>query len=264
MSERSGPGIGFDVPTEPRQPPHRTDGAEAAVGEAQALRIEALGAMTAGVTHEFNNLLTIVLSSLEQLRRQNLDARGLELLQRAEWGARQAARVTGQVLSFARGGNHEEQAADLNEAVIGCDKVLTHAAGGGTQVTFDLAPRPLPARLDRSQLELALINLVRNASDAMAGDGRILVRTSGHPTDGLDGRSTVEVAVIDTGPGMADAVIRQATEPFFTTKASGDGTGLGLWMVRRFMEACGGKLVIESEPGEGCTMRLVFPRTADP
>ncbi len=220
--------------------------------------------VTAGVTHEFNNLLTIVLSSLEQLRKQKLDERGLELLQRAEWGARQAARVTGQVLSFARGEGREVRVADLNEAVIGCDKVLTHAAGGGVQVTFDLAPRPLPARLEFGQLELALLNLVRNASDATAGVGRILVRTSGHPTDGLDGQATVEVSVIDAGPGMADAVIRQAAEPFFTTKASGGGTGLGLWMVRRFMESCGGKLVIESEPGRGCTMRLVFPRAAEP
>jgi signal transduction histidine kinase len=190
--------------------------------------------------------------------------RGLELLQRAEWGARQAARVTGQVLSFARGEGREEQDADLNEAVTGFDKVLTHAAGGSTEVAFDLAPRPLPARLELGQLELALINLVRNASDAMAGSGRIVVRTSGHPTDGLDGRGTVEVSVIDTGPGMADAVVSQATEPFFTTKASGDGTGLGLWMVRRFMESCGGKLAIESEPNRGCTMRLIFPRAAEP
>ncbi len=244
--------------------PRQADDGGAMSGETtQVLRIEALGAVTAGVAHEFNNLLTIVLSSLEQLRRQNLDDRGLELLRRAEWGARQAARVTGQVLSFARAEDHTARLADLNEAVIGCDKVLAHAAGGGTDVMFDLAPRPLPARLERGQLELALINLVRNASDAMSGVGRIVVRTSGCRTDGLGGQPTVEVAVTDIGPGMDAELVRQATEAFFTTKASGEGTGLGLWMVERFMESCGGKLTIESEPGRGCTMRLVFPRAAE-
>jgi signal transduction histidine kinase len=264
VSERVELGIGFDPRTGQGQTTRRTDGAELVAAETQAQRIEALGAMTAGVTHEFNNLLTIVLSSLELLRRQSLDAHGLELLQRADWAARQAARVTGQVLSFARGQDREARVSDLNEAVIGCDKVLTHAAGGGTEVRFELAPRPLPARLEQGQLELALINLVRNASDAMAGVGRIVVRTSGHAIDGLGGRATVEVSVIDSGPGMPSEMVQQATEAFFTTKASGDGTGLGLWMVQRFMESCGGKLAIESEPGQGCTIRLVFPRIEEP
>ena len=237
-------------------------GNDTAVAEAnpdQAQRIEALGLMSAGVTHEFSNLLTIVLGSLQQLRRQPLDAHGEEVLDRAEWGARQAARLVRQVLSLARQHTGAPELVNLNEAIRGVDKMLTHIAGDNVELDLQLASQPLLTRLEPDQLELALLNLVRNASDAMGGAGRIVIRTSGRRTNGLGGRPIVEVSVTDTGPGMAADVVQHATDSFFTTKAPGSGTGLGLWMVQRFMTECDGKLDIETSPGQGTTVRLIFP-----
>jgi signal transduction histidine kinase len=226
----------------------------------QARRIEALGLVSAGVAHEFSNLLTVMLGSLQQLRRQSLDASGEEQLDRLEWGARQATRLLRQVLSLARRPTGKPQLVNLNEAVQGFDKMLTHVAGQYVEVSLELARQPLLARVEPDQLELALLNLVRNASDAMAGIGRIVVRTSGHRVDGLGGQPSVEVSVTDTGPGMSPEVVQHATDSFFTTKEPGNGTGLGLWMVQRFVSASDGKLDIQTNSGQGTTVRVIFPR----
>ena len=236
-----------------------------AAGEAnsdQTRRIEALGLVSAGVAHEFSNLLTVLLGSLQQLRRQPLDARGDEQLDRAEWGARQAARLLRQFLSLARRQIGKPQLVNLNEAVQGFDKMLTHIAGENVEVALELASQPLLARVEPDQLALALLDLVRNASDAMAGIGRIVIRTSGHRVDGLGGQPSVEVSVTDAGPGMSPDVVQQATDSFFT-KEPGSGTGLGLWMVQRFVSECDGKLDIKAGPGLGTTVRLIFPRVED-
>ena len=232
-------------------------------GRDQAAQLDALGTMASSVAHEFNNLLTIVLGSLEQLRRQQLDDRGRDQLDRAEWGTRQAGRLADQVLSFTRFETGSLQRIDMNEVIGNFDKMVGHAAdyGGSVSVKLELAPQRLPVQLDQGQLELALLNLVRNAADAMGGSGTVVVRTMGHRFDGLGNQPTVEVAVSDTGAGMPPEVVQRATEPFFTTKKSGQGTGLGLWMVQKFVSACGGKLVIETATGRGTMVRLVFPRS---
>jgi signal transduction histidine kinase len=152
---------------------------------------------------------------------------------------------------------------NLNEAVQGFDKMLTHIAGENVDVAIELAPQPLLVRVEPDQLELALLNLVRNASEAMAGIGRIVIRTSGHRADGLGGQPSVEVSVTDIGPGMSPDVVQHAAEPFFTTEEPGNGTGLGLWMVQRFVSASDGKLDIKTNPGLGTTVRLIFPRDED-
>ena len=228
----------------------------------QPERAQPLEALAAGVMHEFNNLLTVVLGTLEQLSRQALDERGRKQLDRAEWGVLQAARLAKQTLSVARLRHGEPRRVDLNEVVRELDKLLSHAVGYASGVTVEMAlgEQVLPARLDLSQLELALLNLLRNAADATAEGGLIVVRTAGHPIDGLGDQPTVEIAVSDNGTGMTPEVIRHATERLYTTKGTGRGTGLGLWMVQRFMESCGGKLTIEAAPGRGTTVRLVFPR----
>ena len=218
------------------------------------------GVIATGAVHELNNLLTIALGSLEQLRRQALDERGQTQLDRAQWGVEQAGRVARQMLSLARREASQPKIADLNAIVGEFDKIMDHAAKDRSTLVVELNPAPLPVCLDPAQLELALINLVRNASDAMGGDGSIVLRTAGHRVDGLGGQPTVEVSVTDTGSGMSPEVVKRATKSFFTTKAPGRGTGLGLWMVERFMTACGGKLVLETAMGQGTTVRLVFPR----
>jgi signal transduction histidine kinase len=228
--------------------------------EDQLQRMALLGALAAGAAHEVNNLMTVVLGSLALLRPQPLDGRGRELLRRAEWGAQQTGRLAQQMLSFARR-EGQEKVVDLNETVGGFDKMMALAAGGrNIELAVELTPQPLRVRLKPEQLELALLNLVRNATDAMAGSGRIGVHTSTHLIDSLGKGSTVEVAVTDTGPGMPAEVVKHATDSFFTTKEPGRGTGLGLWMVHRFVASCGGKLAIETAVGHGTTVRLLFPQ----
>lgn len=228
--------------------------------ESQAQRVAALGAIAAEVVHEFRNLLTIVASSLEQLRRQPLDPRAQELLRRADWGTTQATRLTGQVLSFARADYQVLELVDLNEVVRRFECTVAQVAGEAVQLATELDAQPLPARLDVSQLELALLNLVRNAVDAMGEGGRVVVRTSRRASDGAAVEPWVEVSVADSGPGMPPDVVQHAGEAFFTTKRPGRGTGLGLWIVRRFVESCGGKVLIETASGQGTKIRLLLPR----
>jgi signal transduction histidine kinase len=250
-------------PAGPARPVFPASLSEAETVQERAERVEVLGALAAGIAHEFNNLLTVVLGSLEQLRRQPLDGQGRRQLERAEWGVWQAGRLSRQVLSFARPQGGAARTVDLNEVLGAFDALLGHAAGDRASLALRLAPQPLPARLDPGQLELAVLNLVRNAADATPAGGSITVRTAGQQVDGLGGQPTVEVSVSDTGTGMAPEVLGRAATAFFTTKEPGRGTGLGLWMVERFAAAWGGRMDIQTAVGQGTTVRLVFPR-ADP
>ena len=214
----------------------------------------------AEAAHELANLMTIVLGSLEQLRDQPLDEQGRQQLGRAEWGARQATRLTRQVLSRAQGRDDRPEAADLNVVVDEFVTVIGRRLDGGTPVAVELAPSPLPVRLDTGLLELVLLNLARNAADAMPPGGEVVIRTRGPRLDGMGEQLTAEVSVSDSGTGMSPAVARRAMEAFFTTKPPGKGTGLGLWMAERFARSCDGKVEIETAVGRGTTIRLVFPR----
>ena len=225
----------------------------------QSERTALLGSMAAGLAHEFNNLLTVALSSLNQIRRQPLDETGATQLERAEWATRQAGRLAQQVLAFMHHGRAERQMIDVNAAISDFDKMLGHIAGDRVKLRIELAEQALPARLDPGQLELALLNLVRNASDAMPHGGRVVIRTAAHSPTPSEARPMAEVAVSDEGAGMPAAVAERATSAFFTTKSPGKGTGLGLWMVQRFVRASEGKLEIETAVGRGTTVRLLFP-----
>ncbi len=221
-----------------------------------AQRMEALGHLTAGLAHEFNNLLTIVLANLQRLAQEQDPDRRAGQVARADWGAQRAARLTGQMLSFARHRFDQAQVVDVNATVRDCDAILDQMAGHQLSVVLELADEPLPASLDQAQLELVLLNLVRNAADASPPGGRIVVRSSRRRFDGAD---AVGLAVIDDGTGMTDEVKARATQSFFTTKAPGKGTGLGLSMVKDFVEHHGGRLEIRSAPGQGTTIDLLLP-----
>jgi len=219
-----------------------------------------LGADTA---HELANLMMVVSGSLEQLRRQPLDEREQQQLARAEWGVRQAAQLMRQVLSQARGEDGTANVVDLNAVVGEFAAVMGQQAGQGVQLTAQLVPAPLPVRLDASLLELVLLNLVRNAADAMPDGGQVVLQTKGPQLDGLGEQLAAEVAVSDTGMGMAPDVTQRAAEAFFTTKPNGKGTGLGLWMAHRFASTHDGKISIETAPGQGTTVRLALPCVDD-
>ena len=127
------------------------------------------------------------------------------------------------------------------------------------QLAAELAPGRLPVRLDPALLELVLLNLARNAADAMPDGGTVILRTRGPRLDGLGDQLATEVAVSDNGTGMPAAVAERAAEAFFTTKPRGKGTGLGLWTAHRFASMCGGKVKIETTPAQGTTVRLALP-----
>lgn len=224
-----------------------------------------LSSLGADVAHELANLMTVVSSSLEQLRRQPLDKQGQRQLARAEWGAWQAVQLTRQALSQAEGddGKAEVEVADLNATAGGFVAVIGPQVDEHVRLAAELAPGRLPVRLDPALLELVLLNLVRNAADAMPDGGIVVIRTRGPRLDGLGDRLATEVSVSDNGTGMPPAVAERAAEAFFTTKPRGKGTGLGLWMAHRFASMCGGKVTIETAQGRGTTVRLALPYCGD-
>lgn len=232
----------------------------------QAQRMESIGALASGVAHEFNNLMTIVVGSVERAATRAADARQSEHLARAEWGARRAGQLAAELLSLARRQSVHDQAMDLNEVVHGFAGTLAQVVGQKTQLRLDLAPAPVPARLDAGQLELVLLNLARNAADAMPEGGVLVVGTralsAAEAAEALNGRAAVELFVSDTGTGMSPDVLARATELFFTTKDTGKGTGLGLFLALEFVDHSGGKLTLDSEAGRGTIVRMAFPLPA--
>jgi signal transduction histidine kinase len=204
--------------------------------------------------------MTVVIASLERAAEEVDDARRSRQIGRANWGAQRAARLTSQMLSFARRQFHDNKVIEIGDLLRDIDKILDQMAGDGIRVTLDVPAEPLRVEIDVGQMELALLNLIRNAADAMPNGGQIILRAAPRSDPLEDGRPAMEIVVIDAGSGMAEAVAQRATEPFFTTKECGQGTGLGLSMVHGFVEQSGGKLEIATTPGMGTAVRLVFPR----
>jgi PAS domain S-box-containing protein len=230
----------------------------------QTQRMESMGALASGVAHEFNNLLTVVLGSLERAAVNTVDETQKRYLERADWGAKRAGQLAAELLSLARRQANEERTMDLNQVLHDFQDTLAQIVPHGVHVSLDLAPAPVLARLDASQLELVLLNLVRNAADAMPDGGQVRLSTRVLPAPEaaalLNGREVVELVVADTGQGMPPEVIERATELFFTTKAAGKGTGLGLFLALEFVDKSGGRLTIDSKVGHGTRMRLAFPQ----
>jgi two-component system, NtrC family, sensor kinase len=234
----------------------------------QALKMEALGQLTGGVAHDFNNLLTVLQGSLEMLsgRQMNdqLQARVDMALRTVERGEK----LTGQLLAFARRQPLRMATIDLNAQLRRMTELLARTVGSGIVIHTDLAPDLWPANADATQLELAVINLVLNARDAMPNGGELVIRTF-KETSRLQAvrqlpandREFVGLEISDTGIGMPPEVAARAFEPFFTTKEAGKGTGLGLSMVYGFARQSGGSVSIRARVGIGTTVTLLLPRS---
>ena len=230
----------------------------------QSQKMESLGRLTGGIAHDFNNLLMVVLGSLEVVRRRvPQEPKVLSLLDNAIQGAQRGAALTQRMLAFARSQKLVEELVDAQELVRGMADMLQRALGPQMriEVRFPLSLKPILA--DSNQLEMALLNLVVNARDAMADDGQVIIsaREVGLPAGdgGLHAGSYVCLSVSDNGQGMDAQTLSQAREPFFTTKGVGKGTGLGLSMVHGFAEQSGGRLTLESTPGQGTTAEIWLP-----
>jgi signal transduction histidine kinase len=221
---------------------------------AQAEKLEALGHLTGGIAHDFNNLLVVMASSLPLIRHPKLDeAQREDALAAAERSVARGADLVRQLSAFARRRPMHVQSADLNALVKESLGMLHFAAGSGVEIATDLAPGLAPCLVDETELEVALVNLVVNAKDAMKGRGRVLLKTYD------SGR--ICLSVEDDGAGMPEHVRRRAFEPYYSTKGEA-GTGLGLSQVYGFMTQIGGEVDIQSQPGIGCKVRLLFPKAA--
>ena len=244
----------------------------------QAQKMEALGQLTGGVAHDFNNMLTLVLGGIDTIDRQlaQLPASAAKArIERAKdmalQGVQRARALTGRLLAFARRQALAPQSVDANALVGGICDLLQRTLGEHIALKTILADGIWNAFIDPNQLENALINLALNARDAMPAGGRLVIETAnrrlspaevaGLP-EWVEPGDFVMIAVMDTGVGMDEATAARAFDPFFTTKEFGKGTGLGLSQVYGFARQSGGCVEIESEPGRGTTVRLYLPRQA--
>jgi PAS domain S-box-containing protein len=231
----------------------------------QAQKMESIGQLTGGIAHDFNNLLSVLSSGLEVLamqRGEGGDTRTIESMRRA---VDRGARMTQQLLSFARQQPLQAETRNLNRIVTGFESVLRRAVSAGIEFEVDLERKAHSATIDSARLESALLNLVVNARDAMPDGGRIVIATRNvtlaehHQAGSLPAGDYVCITVSDTGAGMPPEVAARAFEPFFTTKEVGKGTGLGLSQVYGFIKQSDGEVVIESRPGEGTTIAIYLP-----
>lgn len=223
----------------------------------QAQKIEAIGRLTGGVAHDFNNLLAAVIGNLELLqRRLDPEAPYRRFVDNALEAASRGAKVTGQLLAFSRTQRLRLEPREIDATLRLSDPLLRQALGPGVDLEVDLDAQGAWANTDATQLELAALNLIVNARDALPSGGVVRLSTR------LEGdRIVLEVA--DRGAGMTPDVLARATEPFFTTKV-GSGTGLGLAQVHGFARQCGGDCEIESAPDAGTRVRIVLPRGEPP
>jgi signal transduction histidine kinase/ActR/RegA family two-component response regulator len=234
----------------------------------QAQKIEAVGQLTGGVAHDFNNLLAVVIGNLELLRKHVPDdPRTARLLDSALQAAQRGAALTHRMLAFARRQELKPEPVDVPDLVRGMTDLLQRSIGPMVRIETRFPLGLSRARVDANQLELALLNLVVNARDAMPDGGTITVaaqeKAIGPENEsGLTEGAYVCLSVTDTGQGMDEATLAQAMEPFFTTKGIGKGTGLGLSMVHGLAAQSGGRLLLTSAPGQGTTAEIWLPVAA--
>jgi signal transduction histidine kinase len=234
----------------------------------QMQKMEAIGQLTGGIAHDFNNMLAVIVGNLGILRKriERGETDVGRMVDAAEEGAQRAATLTKRLLAFARRQALIPQTIDIEKFVDGLSELLRRALSEAVEIETVLSPGLWPVRIDPGQLENAVLNLAINARDAMPDGGKLTITTTS-TTFTESGRVApgdyVEIAVTDTGRGMAPDVTAKAFEPFFTTKAAGSGTGLGLSQVYGFVRQSGGYVTIDSEIGRGTTVRMYFRRSLE-
>jgi PAS domain S-box-containing protein len=239
----------------------------------QAQKMEGIGQLTGGVAHDFNNLLTIIVGSLETVRRQisqsGFDAANIEpLVDSAMRGAQRAASLTQRLLAFSRQQPLDPKPIDLSRLVTGMSDLLHRTIGEQISIETVMSAGLWRTNIDANQLEMAIINLAVNARDAMPNGGTLTIEAANVSLDERYAASQAEVtpgqyvmlAVTDNGIGMSQDTVAKAFEPFFTTKDIGHGTGLGLSQVYGFVKQSGGHVKIDSEVGQGTSVKIYLPR----
>ncbi len=241
----------------------------------QSQKMEALGQLTGGIAHDFNNLLQVMSGYLELIEQAAESGAAVDPVRlrrnvgRARDAAQQAGTLTQQLLAFSRKQKLEGRVMSLNGLVKGMSDIAERTLGEDIEFRRDLAQDLWNCRIDPTQAEMALLNVLINARDALAGSARRQVSVETHNVTvaeedayaygNLQPGQYASVAITDSGHGMSPAVLARVMDPFFTTKDEGKGTGLGLSMVYGFVKQSGGAVRIYSEEGHGTTVRLYFP-----
>jgi PAS domain S-box-containing protein len=247
-----------------RQRQQRLDEARAALQRSQ--KLEAVGKLTGGVAHDFNNILHIISANVQLMMRNDEGSR--KRLLGIMDGVERGKKLADQLLAFARRQPLHPSVVGLAQLIERMDSLLQRAAGDAIEIRFAIPAKPWNILVDPNQLENVLINLVINARDAMDGQGRITIALDNIRIDegselantGIKPGEFVTIAVRDTGSGMPPEVMERAFEPFFTTKPEGKGTGLGLSMAHGFVKQSGGHIRLASAPGQGTTVTIFLPR----
>jgi signal transduction histidine kinase len=233
---------------------------------ARVQRMEAIGQLSGGVAHDFNNLLQAVVGNIDLAKRRITEPRAQRFLEHALAAADRGAKLTGQLLAFSRKQRLAPAPVDIGALISNLIDILPTTIGEGVDIETQIAGDLWPAIADAAQLELAVLNLAINARDAMPNGGMITVSVSNvvraapvraeEPPTG----DYVEIAVSDTGSGIAPEDLGKVFEPFFTTKEVGKGSGLGLSQVLGLAQQLGGGVIIDSTPGKGTSVRIYLPR----
>jgi PAS domain S-box-containing protein len=233
----------------------------------QSQKMEAIGLLTGGVAHDFNNLLTVIRGSVDVLKIPGLsDERRARFLAAISDTTDRGAKLTNQLLAFARRQTLKVEVFDVSDNIVAIQDMIGTLTGARIKIDLKTAGEHCLANTDSGQLDTAVVNMVVNARDAMAGRGTITISiepASTIPAIRSHGPRTgdfVKLSVSDTGSGIAAENLERVFEPFFTTKGLGQGTGLGLSQVFGFTKQSGGEVMVESRLGEGTTFTLYLPR----
>lgn len=221
-----------------------------------AQKMESVGRLASGVAHDFNHLLTLMLGHAARGRASDTLEEAHEALVDVQSAARRATAVSRRLLDFSRMEDARPEVFDPALAIAEMQPMLRQSFPPGTLLALELQPSPGLIRFDRAQFELILLTLAANAAHSMPDGGRFTVAL-GRAAGGM-----LEIAAADTGHGMDAAVRERALEPFFTTKPSGQGTGLGLAVAANLIQAAGGDISLDSTPGRGTIVRIVLPLAA--
>lgn len=232
-------------------------------------KLDAIGQLSGGIAHDFNNILSVIGGNLELLEGHDLPPAAKRAVARAREASTRAARITHRLLAFARRQPLSPEPIDINRSLGDLSEILRQTIGANIEIEMHLGEYAGAVETDIDQFETAILNLAVNARDAMPEGGKLVIET-----DSLTVRDEpslqeeappgdyVRISISDNGAGMAPDVLAKAVEPFFTTKETGSGTGLGLSMVYGFMKQLGGHARIYSEAGHGTRVSLLFPVSA--
>ena len=231
--------------------------------------MELVGRLAAGVSHDLNNLLTVISSNLDMIELVAKDGKVGQFAAAAQRAIDLSAKLTSQLLSFSRHQKKNPMLVNANELISEFQEMMRQALGREWDVKLRIDHQLWQCRVDPWLFKTALLNLVLNGRDAMPQGGSLEVETRNvillaRCADGCQERSFVRVSVADTGCGIPAEARERVFEPFFTTKEAGKGTGLGLSMVSEFVRQAGGHVDIDSRPGAGTTIALYLPKASEP